>query len=142
MNRWIAALLACLWLMACTCALADAATLNDMLPESVCDDDIIGTWRMTMMNIDGMNIRPELIGIEMRIEFREDHTVQGLFEGIIGDKGQAEEPWTLDASQYLVLVSGQPYLKVRCEDGVLCLLMDEEISEEAAGDMLFLRVED
>lgn len=112
-----------------------------LIPEHLSEADIIGSWRMTALIMGDMRLTPEMMGMEMVIEFRADHTVTGSFTQTTGDNGQAEETWSLDVEQSLICVSGSPYLKVRQEDGQLFLLMDEEITEEAAGEMIFTRAE-
>ena len=112
-----------------------------LIPEHLGEEDIIGSWRMTALIMEDMRLTPEMMGMEMIIEFRADHTVTGTFSQTTGDNGQAEETWSLDVEKSLICVSGSPYLKVRQEDGQLFLLMDEEITEAAAGEMIFTRAE-
>ena len=139
LKKTLAALLMCLLTLSPLCfCLADEAAL----PESLEESDIIGVWRLTTITMDGGTIAADMLGIDMRYEFRADHTARGSYVGNMGDSGQAEEPWTLDAEQALIYVSGNPFLKVRVEDGTLFLLMDEDISDEATGDLVFTRYEE
>lgn len=122
-------------------ALAEEAPDKPALPEQLSEADILGAWQLYTLRMEGNALSPEAMGISMQIEFREDHTVQGTFAGMLGDSGQAVEPWELDVENALILTSGQPYLKVRVEDGTLFLLMDEEISGESGSEMVFVRAE-
>ena len=108
-----------------------------LMPENLSESDIIGVWRLTTMIVEGSSMSPESLGIEMRYEFQADHTALGTYEGRLGDSGSATETWTLDARQALVYANGKPLVKVRCEDGTLFLLMDEEINAEAGGILVF-----
>ena len=137
-TLWV--LLICL-LFTFHAAMAEGETVAPSLPENLTEGDIIGEWELYALRMEGQSINPAVMGIFLRIEFGEDHRVQGSFAGTLGDSGHAEETWSLDAGQGLILVSGQPYLKVRSEDGTLFLLMDEEISDQAGSEMIFTRVQ-
>ena len=143
MKKQIFALIACLLVLCCiTAGFSDETREDAEIPESISESDIIGTWELTSIIMENMKINPIMAGIAMQLEFREDHTVRGNFAGTLGESGQAEETWTLDAGQAMVYVSGNPILKVRCEDGTLFLLLDEEVSVEATGSLVFTRTEE
>ena len=112
-----------------------------VVPDNLSESDIIGVWELTSIIMDGQKLSPVLTGVNIRYEFREDHVAHGIFAGNLGERGEAKEPWTLNTDQALIYVSGKPFLKVRSEDGTLFLLMDEEVSVEAAGSQVFTRVE-
>lgn len=148
LKKTLAALISCL-LMLCFAAtgLAEeteqaAEAEGAVIPENLQESDIIGSWRLTTITMEGSTFGADMLGINMRYVFGEDHTARGVYVGNMGDSGQAEEPWSLDAKQGLIYVSDKPFLKVRSEDGVLFLLMDEEISVEATGDLVFTRSEE
>ena len=139
LKKRLLTLTACLLALCCISAgLAEEAE-GPAIPENISESDIIGVWELTSMIMDGMKINPIMAGIAMQLEFREDHTAHGNYAGTLGESGQAEETWTLDAEKAMIYVSGNPFLKVRSEDGTLFLLMDEEVTAEAAGSLVFVK---
>lgn len=111
------------------------------VPDNLSESDIIGTWQLSSVIMEGKKSSPTMAGFEMSYEFREDHTVLGIFADFFNERKQVEETWTLDTDQALICVSGSPFLKVRCEDGTLFLLMDEEVSVQATGAQVFTRMD-
>jgi len=142
MTKRLFALMTCA-LMLCffSAAFASETEESAAIPDHLSESDVIGEWQLVSIIMDGSKINPAMIGIDMRYEFREDHTAHGRYAGVLGDGGQAEETWTLDAEQAMIYVSGKPFLKVRVEDGTLFLLLDEEVSVEATGSLVFTRAE-
>lgn len=143
LKKNLSALLACLLVLWCLSAgIADEVAEEPGIPDNISESDIIGVWELTSMIMEGMKINPIMAGIALQFEFCDDHTVHGNFAGTLGESGQAKETWSLDAEQAMVFVSGNPFLKVRCEDGTLFLLMDEEVTVEATGSLVFTKAEE
>ena len=141
-KKQLLALVACAIALCClSVGFASEAEEDAIIPENLSESDIIGEWQLSSIIVEGSRINPAMIGIDMRYEFREDHTAQGTYAGTLGDSGQAQETWALDAEQALICVSDKPFMKVRCEDGTLFLLMDEEVSTEDTGVLVFTRAE-
>jgi len=140
MNRIARAWLVCLLAALLPVAGIAEAWEDAAMPESLAEVDIVGLWRLEAVKIKGMLLDPAMMGMEMTIDFRADHAVCGSFSQNMGDSGQAEETWSLDAERCLICVSESPYLKVRHADGRLFLIMDEEITDQATGDLVFTRV--
>ncbi len=137
-----------LLLIACALALSLTAICcasqveeSALLPEDLSESDIIGVWQLTTLMVEGSSFAAEMLGIDMRYEFQADHTALGSYAGNLGDSGSAKETWTLDTEHALICVDGIPLVKVRCEDGTLFLLMDEEINPDADGVLVFTRPE-
>ena len=135
-------------LVACALALslfaigfAAPAEETALMPEDLQESDIIGVWQLTTLRVEGSVFSAEMLGIDMRYEFLEDHTALGSYAGNLGDSGSATETWTLDAEHALICVNGTPLVKVRSEDGTLFLLMDEEVNPDADGTLVFTRPE-
>ena len=142
MKKLLLAFMACAIALCCfTAGFASEAEEDAAIPENLSESDIIGEWQLSSIVVEGSRINPAMIGIDMRYEFREDHVAQGTFAGMLGDSGQAQETWALDAEQALICVSDKPFMKVRCEDGTLFLLIDEEVSTEETGVLVFTRAE-
>ena len=141
-KKQLLALVACAIALCClSVGFASEAGEDAVIPENLTESDIIGEWQLSSIIVEDSRIDPAMVGIDMRYEFREDHVAQGTFAGMLGDSGQAQETWALDAEQALICVSDKPFMKVRCEDGTLFLLIDEEVSTEETGVLVFTRAE-
>ncbi len=101
-----------------------------MLVPAMADDDVTGEWTMIKAVVQGMEMDPTALGMEMVIILNADGTAEAKSSYGEAEPEVSDGTWTMDGSTVTITIGGEP-AEFIYEDGQLIMDMGEQ------GKMIF-----
>ena len=79
-----------------------------MLVPAMADEDIAGEWTMVKVVVQGMEMEPSAIGMEMVIMLNADGTAEAKTSYGGAEPEISDGTWTMDGSTVTITIAGEP----------------------------------
>ena len=116
--------------------------LNGFTESTAGEADLIGKWKMAIVEMYELEISAENAGVAMMFEFKSDYSLILSMGNTAGEYEEAPASWTYDENNQRVMIDSVIALSIESKDGEYRLIMDGAVMGMDDARFIFTRAED